>query len=330
MISLSSSVSVIVPAHNAERTIAMAVGSALREPEVTEVIVVEDASTDSTAATAARAAAGDPRFIMLRQEKNIGPAQARNIAIAHSSGDMVALLDADDYFLPGRFAAMLHLSGHEIIADNVAFVPETRCVPLDRASVDRPENNRPREITLSDFLLGNVPSRSVSRGELGFLKPVMSRAFLRRHGLTYDAHLRLGEDFVLYVEALLAGAHYMLLPDVGYVARVRPNSLSGQHSVDDLRNLYQASLKLSDKSGPDAEVQRAMQAYLRSLRDRVLLREFLEVKADCGLAQAAWQSFKPLSHVVPILKGVMRDKMAALSGEASRPVPMVRYLLPLR
>ncbi len=45
-------VAVIIPAHNARRTIAQAIRSALAEPEVAEVVVVDDASGDDTAAIA--------------------------------------------------------------------------------------------------------------------------------------------------------------------------------------------------------------------------------------------------------------------------------------
>jgi succinoglycan biosynthesis protein ExoU len=59
-------------------------------------------------------------------EANVGPAAARNIAIAASAAPVIALLDADDMFLPGRLGVFWRSIGWDLIADNIAFVsPDT-------------------------------------------------------------------------------------------------------------------------------------------------------------------------------------------------------------
>ena len=90
-------VSVMMPAFNAERFIGRAIGS-LRAQTFTdwELIVVDDGSTDATGAIAR--SAGDPRIRVIRQD-NRGEAAARNVALAASTGEYVAFLDADDAFL---------------------------------------------------------------------------------------------------------------------------------------------------------------------------------------------------------------------------------------
>jgi glycosyltransferase involved in cell wall biosynthesis len=86
-------VSVIIPAYQAERFVAGAVRSALRQTHRTlEVIVVDDGSTDGTAARLATIR--DPRLRVLRQE-NAGTAAARNAALAEAQGSYVAFLDSD-------------------------------------------------------------------------------------------------------------------------------------------------------------------------------------------------------------------------------------------
>ncbi|MBN9886286.1 glycosyltransferase family 2 protein [Salipiger abyssi] len=324
------SVCVIIPAHNASATIAGAVRSALDQPEVAEVIVVDDASQDDTAAAAEAVSPGDPRLKVLRQKKNVGPALARNLAIDQATAPLIAILDADDYFLPGRFAPLLEQSGCDIIADNIVFVPESRPDFVTREELDAPRSPKATVIGLAAFLHGNIPDAAVRRGELGFLKPVLSRAFLDKHGLRYDPSLRLGEDFVLYLEMLVRGARFSVLPNVGYVARVRPDSLSGRHGADDLRHLFQASLQLQKKIGAKKEDRRAMQAYLRALRARYLLHAFLEIKRESGLASAARHALVPPYNAWPIARGVLRDKLAAAFGaRGAQPVLPSRYLLPL-
>src|SRR5262245_48322064 len=106
MNSSAGAVCVIIAARNASATIARAVRSALRERQVAEVVVVDDGSTDATADAAYDADDGSGRLKLLVLSKNRGPAAARNHAIARSSAPLIAVLDADDFFLPGRFDAL--------------------------------------------------------------------------------------------------------------------------------------------------------------------------------------------------------------------------------
>lgn len=91
-----ASVSVVIPAFNAGRTVAMAIESALSQSSPpAEVIVVDDGSSDDTASQARRFGA---RITLIRQS-NGGPAAARNRGIAVSKAAWIGLLDADDEWL---------------------------------------------------------------------------------------------------------------------------------------------------------------------------------------------------------------------------------------
>jgi glycosyltransferase involved in cell wall biosynthesis len=95
---------VVIPAHNAERYIAASVRSALAAgiPEV-EVLVVDDGSTDQTAA--AVHAIPDPRITVISIAASGGPSRPRNIGIGQARAPYVSLLDADDLLKPGKLAA---------------------------------------------------------------------------------------------------------------------------------------------------------------------------------------------------------------------------------
>jgi glycosyltransferase involved in cell wall biosynthesis len=91
-------VSVIIPAYNAEEHIGEALESIERQTYSDwEVVVGDDASTDSTAAIIS---GFGPRVRMVASQRNLGPANGRNLAIAQAAGELVATLDADDYWEP--------------------------------------------------------------------------------------------------------------------------------------------------------------------------------------------------------------------------------------
>src|SRR5262245_1201511 len=104
MILKKNGVAVIVAAHNAQGTIHQAVRSALEQEHVCEVIVVDDASRDGTAAEARLADDGSGRLAVIPLSENGGPSRARNIALVRSAAPYICVLDSDDYFLPGRIA----------------------------------------------------------------------------------------------------------------------------------------------------------------------------------------------------------------------------------
>lgn len=100
-------VSVIVPAFNSERFIAAALASIEAQTFVpSEVIVVDDGSTDGTSDIAA----GFPGVTLLRQA-HVGVAAARNRGLEVATGEVVAWLDADDLWPPGALAAQAAVLG---------------------------------------------------------------------------------------------------------------------------------------------------------------------------------------------------------------------------
>jgi glycosyltransferase involved in cell wall biosynthesis len=93
-------ISVIIPAYNAEQYIAKAIESCLSQTYAPhEIIVIDDGSTDGTAAVAE----SFPSPVrVIRLAKNMGVSVARNRGVQVSTGDWLAFLDADDWFLPEK------------------------------------------------------------------------------------------------------------------------------------------------------------------------------------------------------------------------------------
>jgi glycosyltransferase involved in cell wall biosynthesis len=93
-------VSVVIPCHNQGRFLRDAIESALRQTHpAVEVIVVDDGSSDETAAVA-----GMYPMARLIRQRNQGAPAARNAGLARGEGEYVLFLDADDRLLPDAIA----------------------------------------------------------------------------------------------------------------------------------------------------------------------------------------------------------------------------------
>lgn len=100
-------VSVIIPTHDRAAVITRAVDSVLaQEGAELEVIVVDDGSTDDTRQVVQSRYGDDARVTYLFQEQ-AGVAGARNTGLARARGDLVAFLDSDDVWRPGKLALQL-------------------------------------------------------------------------------------------------------------------------------------------------------------------------------------------------------------------------------
>jgi glycosyltransferase involved in cell wall biosynthesis len=97
-------VSTIIPAFNAERTIAHTIESALaQEHDGQEIVVVNDGSTDSTASVLKKYGSK----VRVITQPNRGSAVARSVGIFQSNGTYIALLDSDDTWLPSKLAKVV-------------------------------------------------------------------------------------------------------------------------------------------------------------------------------------------------------------------------------
>jgi len=326
MTSMTATVCVIIAAKNASDTISRAVASALQDGVVAEVVVVDDGSTDDTSGKAMARDDGTGRLRVLRLETNRGPAFARNHAIAHSTAPFLAILDADDFFLKGRFGRLFRHEGWDLIADNIVFVD--RQDDFSESDV-RSFETAPRMLGLAEFILGNVSIRGAKRGELGFLKPVIRRDFLEKAALRYNEDMRLGEDYEFYARALVKGARYKIIHDCGYAAVVRPDSLSGQHRTEDLRHLYDADHALMALPGLTDDARSALRQHERNVGSRYALRRFLDVKKADGIGRAGFHALKHPAALPAIVRGIAADKIEAFTGRGSSPTagPVPRYLL---
>jgi succinoglycan biosynthesis protein ExoU len=279
-------VCVVIPARDARATIGRAVGSALAQPEASEVFVVDDGSVDGTADAARDCDDGTRRLSVLQLPASGGPAAARNLAFAAGRAPWICPLDADDYFRPGRLARLLsQADGCDFAADDLLRIvqgePDEAARPMIGSRMALPV-----DVDLETFVRSNISRPGLPRAELGFLKPLMRRSFLQHHALAYDEGLRLGEDFILYAKALAFGARFRIVPPCGYVAVERPDSISGRHGAVELRSLLKANEALKNLPLTPAETG-AIREHHSHVAAKLALRDFLNAKRAGGLFGAA-------------------------------------------
>jgi len=193
-------VSVIMAAYNAAEHIGEALESAFAQDwRPLEVVVVDDGSTDDTAAIVARF----PDAVYVRQE-NQGPSAARNAAVEHSSGELVANFDSDDLLPPTRIGDQArYLLAH----------PEVGAVFGRQEWLNAPE------WMARDSVYGDVDGIPLS--SVMFRRDV----FFELGG--YDTSFVHGEDMDLLVRMRERGIEYHVIPEIVLYRRYQPSSLTG-------------------------------------------------------------------------------------------------------
>jgi succinoglycan biosynthesis protein ExoU len=215
---------------------------------------------------------------------NAGPAAARNAAIAATHAPWITILDADDYMIGGRLAALHAASGDaDIIADALI-----RVAP-GAAPDFRPAALRVERLDFTTFVLGNL---GVGALDLGYMKPMLRRSFLETGRLRYRPEMRPGEDYELYARALAGGARFLVCGPAGYVSVERPGSLSKEHGEADLLRLRDCDDGIAAIRRFTAAERRALRRHWVSVDRRLQWRRLISAvkQRDAGAALSAFHS----------------------------------------
>jgi len=193
-------VSIIMPAYNAAPTLRESVESVLSQTyHEWELIIIDDASTDTTMEIAKVFGENDSRLRVFTNEENKGVAASRNLGIQHASGDFIAFLDSDDIWREDKLAKQLR------------FMEETSAVISYTATAYLYEESRSnfilqakRELNYKNLLRKNLMSCSsvMVRREHMRLFPIgyMHEDYalwldtVKKHGIAYG----LNEPLLLY------------------------------------------------------------------------------------------------------------------------------------
>lgn len=218
-------ISVIIPAHNAERFLSEAVRSVLDQvPTPDEIVVVDDGSTDGSAAVAR--AFGPP--VRLLSQANRGAAAARNLGVEQTTGDLLAFLDADDLWTPGKLDRQLAWLRDRQELDAVLGHMEQFVAPGADPSLQ------------SRF---HVPAAPQAGYHVGTML-IRRKAFLNVG--PFDGTLRSGEFIDWWARATEQALKYVVMPEVVMRRRIHGGNhtlLQAQHQREYLRVARMAVLR---------------------------------------------------------------------------------------
>ncbi|QDL98568.1 glycosyltransferase [Rhodopseudomonas palustris] len=183
-------VSVIMPVRDGERWLGEAICS-IRNQTLTglELLVIDDGSTDATPAILAEAAAGDPRIVVLKQQRD-GLVAALNRGLAAARAPLIARLDADDVALPDRLARQVdYMAAHPdvVLLGGWATVIDEHGRPNGRDMRPSPKNLQATLLKKSPFIHPTVTFRAEAARRVGGYHAAFEA------GEDYDFWLRLAD-----------------------------------------------------------------------------------------------------------------------------------------
>ncbi|MCG2721188.1 MAG: glycosyltransferase, partial [Thermodesulfovibrionales bacterium] len=113
----TATISVVIPTYNREKFLPRAIDSVLRQSHpVSEILVIDDGSTDNTLQLIKMAQQHFPLIKYIRLDKNSGAQNARHVGIHRATGEWLGFLDSDDEWLPDRVNLALEAAERENIS----------------------------------------------------------------------------------------------------------------------------------------------------------------------------------------------------------------------
>ncbi len=286
-------VSVLMSVHDDAQYVGTAVESVLRQTlSDLELIVVDDASTDSTPALLD--AVDDARLTVLRNDERLGLAASLNRGLEEAGGRYVARLDSDDVALPER----LELQVARLEA-------EPRLGVLGSAVLDLDEDG-----AVGDLHRGPLGPRAVRWLALfssPFFHPtvLLERARLDDHGLRYDPSYAESEDYDLWTRLLehVDGAN---LADALVLKRAHPGQASIRRA--DLQQEFrrQVALREIERVAPELSAEEREGAW--RLTDRAAFQRLLAAfearyGVDGEVREAAARSLRRVTPGLVVRRG---------------------------
>ena len=210
--SVKENISIVMPAYNAGKFIRESINSVLTQTyNDWRLYIVDDASTDETAAIIKQIQDDRIEYILL--EQNGGVANARNIAIEKAQGKYIAFLDSDDLWEKDKLEKQIALleHGYDVVCGNYStFMTDSKNHISIRTS--------PIEFNYHDMLSFN---------RIGNLTGVYNRSSLGKFYQEHCGH----EDYLMWLSIMKAAKKATCVQDVIARYRLSESSLSGNKLV---------------------------------------------------------------------------------------------------
>ena len=209
---MNNIVSIIMPAHNAGKTIVQSIDSVIAQTyKEWELLVIDDCSTDDTVSLVTDYAKKDARIKLLHTDKSVGkPFYPRNVGIENAKGRFIAFLDSDDIWLPSKLLNQIPIFEEK----NVAIVFSY----YEKFSSDQASNVKNRVVKSPSFVnfksalfgnpignltgmydtekLGKIFYEDVGHEDYVLWLTILKKGFIARNTNTVEARYRVAEKSV--------------------------------------------------------------------------------------------------------------------------------------
>jgi glycosyltransferase involved in cell wall biosynthesis len=261
MLMPSPAVSQIVTSHNHERFVEQCLDSIANQTfDDLELVIVDDCSTDGTVERIESWLGNrEVNARLVVNARNLGLCASRNVALRHCRGDLVSVVDADDYYEPERIERQ-YRSWHELESRTAVVFGNSRDVDVHgrEIRVAYPSGAPPAEGRIFDRLIaGNfmtTPTVLARRSALEEVGGYDEALFYD----DYDMWLRLADRY-----------EFRFVPGVVVNIRVVPNSMtrSGAHTpaIDESRTRLLLKWLGRDRRTDEVVLRRAWRSGLRVL-----------------------------------------------------------------
>jgi glycosyltransferase involved in cell wall biosynthesis len=318
-------VSVLIPCWNAAGSIGRALASVLEaEERALQVIVVDDASQDGTAAVVRAIADRDPRVELVVAPGNGGASAARNLGLPLVRGEWLSFLDADDRLLPGGLDAL-----HRAAVDTDALAVVGQRIWSDgtrtwiASTYDTPDLKEPgrKSLVRNPGLMFNASTT----GKL-FHRSVID-------GLRFEGRV-LGDQPWTLRALLRAGDRIQVIDDVVYEwTRPAPGQTISTITEDKRRSAARAAEAVRVAIGAWWEVARAAEETVPDAAGRHVIRSaYLERLVRSDFAGPVVRAVETRDPATAELFAALRDFVVALPPDlvgASREIPAKLLWVPL-
>jgi teichuronic acid biosynthesis glycosyltransferase TuaG len=227
---MNNLVSIITPSFNSSRFIEECIGSVLSQKyDNWELLIVDDCSSDNTCELIKKY--NDTRIVLIQLENNIGPAEARNVAIRQAKGKYIAFLDSDDFWEPQKLEKQISFMEKEDIAFSFsAYQPMSEDGSKLYSII-----HAPKIVTYSSYLKNTI---------IGCLTVVIDR---EKTGDFEMPNIRSSHDMVLWLLIMRRGfTAYGLDENLAkYRIVSTSNTASKWHAAKDVWKVYREIEKLS-------------------------------------------------------------------------------------
>ena len=245
----SPEVSVIISMYNAENFVGECLTSLLNQTlKNIEVIVVDDCSTDNSAAVVKNFLPQfDGRLTLLSTKKNSGyPGIPRNLALTTARGKYITFVDSDDFIDEDAQEKLFNYAENF----NADVVHVEKCFTL-KDGVTQVESTQEFAVEEPILETDDIGRRVIDFTEKKYLwwacNKLFRRDFLTKNNIKFSA-MTTFEDFVFTFQCVISAKNYLRVPDNVYHYRIRKNSLSHKNidGIEISKNLIEG-VKVLDK-----------------------------------------------------------------------------------